>query len=134
MTVRNSFWLSGPGTRSLSAMRALPVAALTIIASLAVPGVDARPDWKGPLERAGIRFISARQLHALIARGERLVIVDARDEVHYRRGRIPGAVSIPAEDRPLAFVDIARPKRLLHPDRLPADRETLVVFYCGGPN
>src|SRR2546428_8175344 len=107
MTVRNSFWLSGPGTRSLSAMRALPVAALTIIASLAVPGVDARPDWKGPLERAGIRFISARHLHALIARGERLVIVVARDDVPYRRGRIPGSGSIPPEARPLACRDMA---------------------------
>src|SRR3989442_14949180 len=104
MTVRNSFWLSGPGTRSLSAMRALPVAALTIIASLAVPGVDARPDWDGPLERAGIRFTSARQLHALIARGERLVLGDARDEGHYLPGRNPLALPHLAEDRPHAFV------------------------------
>ena len=115
-------------------MRAPPVAALTILASLAVSGVEARPDWKAPLERAGIRFISARELRALMTSGARLTIVDARDEVHFRRGHVPGAVSIPAEDRPLAFVDLARPKRLLHPERLPADRDTLVVFYCGGPN
>jgi hypothetical protein len=44
-------------------------------------------------------------------RGERFVLVDA-----------------------LAFVNLARPKRLAHPERLPADRDALLVFYCGGPN
>ncbi len=34
----------------------------------------------------------------------------------------------------LDFVDLARPKRLLHPEHLPADRDTLLVFYCGGTN
>jgi len=116
-------------------MRPAAVAALVIIASLTVPGVEARPDWKAPLQRAGIRFISARELHTLLTSGaRRLALVDARDEIHFRRGHIPGAVSIPAEDRPLAFVDIARPKRLYHPERLPDDRDTLLVFYCGGPN
>ena len=115
-------------------MRAHAVAALAIALSLACAGADARPDWKTPLERIGIRFISARELHALMTSGERFVLVDARDEVHYRRGRIPGAVSIPAEDRPLAFVDGSRPARLSHPERLPAARDTLLIFYCGGPN
>jgi rhodanese-related sulfurtransferase len=115
-------------------MRGPGVVALAIIAGLGAAGAEARPDWKTPLERAGIRFISARQLHTLMASGDPIVLIDARDEVHYRRDRLPGALSIPAEDRPLAFVDIARPKRLLHPERLPADRDTRLVFYCGGPN
>src|SRR5262249_268041 len=115
-------------------MRAYAVAAFAFTVSLACAGADARPDWKTPLERAGIRFISARELHALMASGERFVLVDARDEVHYRLGRMAGAVSIAAEDRPLAFVDVMRPKRLRHPERLPVERDTLLVFYCGGPN
>jgi|SRR5712691_4316678 len=115
-------------------MRGPGVVALAIIAGLGAAGAEARPDWKTPLERAGIRFISARQLHALMASGDPFVLIDARDEVHYRHGRLQGALSIPTEDRPLAFVDIARPKRLLHPERLPADRNTRLVFYCGGPN
>jgi rhodanese-related sulfurtransferase len=115
-------------------MRAPRVVALAILVGLGFAGADIRPDWKTPLERAGIRFISARELHGLMASGDPFVLIDARDEIHYRRHRIPGALSIPAEDRPLAFVDIARPKRLLHPERLPADRDTRLVFYCGGPN
>lgn len=97
-------------------------------------GAGARPDWRSPLESAGIRFISARELKTMMDHGVHLVLVDARDEVHYRRGHLPGAISIPAEDAPLAFLDIARPKRLAHPDRLPADRDTRLVFYCGGPS
>ena len=107
---------------------------LTVLVLLAVlaGGVSPRPDWRAPLEAAGVRFVSAREVQAMLARGDRLTVVDARDEVHYRRGHLPGAISVPAEDRPLRFIDIRRPKRLFHPERLPADREAPVVFYCGG--
>jgi rhodanese-related sulfurtransferase len=109
---------------------------LTLAALLAVAlgGESPRPDWKTPLERAGIRFVSAREVHAMMGRAERFVLVDARDEIHYRRGHLPGAISIPAEDQPLRLVDIRRPRRLLHPERLPDDRATPIVFYCGGLN
>ncbi|MBI2217342.1 MAG: hypothetical protein HYU51_08600 [Candidatus Rokubacteria bacterium] len=102
--------------------------------ALLAGGTAIRPEWRTPLERAGIRFISAVELHAMLRAGEPLTLVDARDEVHYRRERLPGAISVPADDAPLRFVDIERPKRLLYPERLPADRSRLLVFYCGGPN
>jgi hypothetical protein len=95
----------------MTARRALTLA-LVVAVALAPGGAGARPDWRSPLERAGIRFITARELKGLMDRGERFVLVAA----------------------PLAFVDLARPKRLGHPERLPADRDTLLVFYCGGPN
>jgi rhodanese-related sulfurtransferase len=60
------------------------------------------------------------------------VLVDARDAEHYDRGHIRGAVSIPAEDKPLRDVDVLQPRLLLHPERLPADRDRSLVFYCGG--
>jgi rhodanese-related sulfurtransferase len=97
-------------------------------------GTTHRPDWRAPLERAGIRFIAARELRGMMLRGDRLVLVDARDDVHYRRGRIPGAISVPAPDVSLDRVDIRRPKWLQHSERLPSDRDTTLVFYCGGPN
>jgi rhodanese-related sulfurtransferase len=89
--------------------------------------------WRGQLEALGIRFISARTLKAMMEAGETLVLIDARDEVWYSRGHIPGAISIPAEDAPLDAIDVQRPKRLLFPERLPAERGRLLVFYCGGP-
>jgi rhodanese-related sulfurtransferase len=106
------------------------VLALTVIAG----GAAIRPDWRTPLEDAGIRFISAVDLHAMVQAREPLTLVDARDEIHYRREHLPGAISVPAEDAPLRFVDVRRPKRLLHSERLPVDRARLLVFYCGGPN
>jgi rhodanese-related sulfurtransferase len=109
-------------------------AALLAAGSLFAGGAEVRPDWKAPLERAGIRFISAVELHGMLDTGTPLTLVDARDEVHYRRAHLPGAISITAEDKPLRLVDVRRPKRLLHPERLPADRGRLLVFYCGGPN
>jgi rhodanese-related sulfurtransferase len=106
---------------------------LAILAVLAAAGCQRPPRWRSQLEQAGIRFISARELKGMLDRREPLVVIDARDEVHYRNGRIPGAISIPAEDAPLRGVDIGRPKRLLYPERLPADHDSLLVFYCGGP-
>jgi rhodanese-related sulfurtransferase len=109
-------------------------AALMAAGGLVAGGAEIRPDWRTPLERSGIRFISAVELHAMMDAGTPLTLIDARDEVHYRRAHLPGAISIPAEDQPLRFIDVRRPKRLLHPERLPADRGRLLVFYCGGPN
>ncbi len=96
-------------------------------------GCAGRAAWRQQLEDAGIRFISARELKEMLEGREDLVLIDARDEQWYRAAHIPGAISIPAEDAPLETVDVNRPKRLLHPERLPADRGRRLVFYCGGP-
>ena len=105
---------------------------LAVAACAAIPGSAPPPPWYQEVETIGIRLISARELKGMLDSGERLVVIDARDEVHYRNGRLPGAISIPAEDAPLMAVDARRPKRLFHPDRLPADRAEPLAFYCGG--
>ena len=97
------------------------------------PACAKPPPWRAALESVGIRFISAKELKAMMDRGDDLVLVDARDEVHYNRGHIRGAISIPAEDKPLRDVDVSRPKWVLYPERLPRDRGRALIFYCGGP-
>jgi rhodanese-related sulfurtransferase len=92
-----------------------------------------QPVWRSQLEGLGIRFITAQTLKGMMDGGESFVLIDARDEVWYRQGHIPGAISIPAEDAPLEAVDVQRPKRLLYPERLPVDRGRWLIFYCGGP-
>jgi rhodanese-related sulfurtransferase len=105
---------------------------LTVVACAAITGSAPRPPWYQEVEAIGIRLISARELKGMPDRRERVLVIDARDEVHYRNERLPGAISIPAEDTPLVAVNARRPKRLLHPERLPADRAARLVFYCGG--
>jgi len=95
----------------MTARRALTLALVAAVA-LVPGGAGARPDWRSPLGRAGTSFIAGRELKGMMDRGERFVLVDA----------------------PLAFVNLARPRRLGHPERLPADRDALPVCYCGGPN
>ena len=126
-----------PGRPAL-AMRADRLHLLTVLALAGVvlaiaPTCAKPPPWRAELERVGIRFVSATELKAMMVHGDDFVLVDARDEVHYERGHIRGAISIPAEDKPLREIDVRRPKWLLYPERLPADRARLLVFYCGGP-
>lgn len=120
------------------AMRADWLHLVTVLALagvvLALASTCARPpQWRAELERVGIRFISAKELKSMMDRSDDFVLVDPRDEVHYDRGHIRGALSIPAEDKPLGDVDVRQPKRLLYPERLPVDRDRPLVFYCGGP-
>jgi len=114
-------------------LRLLAVLALAGGVLALAPTCAKAPQWRAELERVGIRFVSAKELKAMMDRGDDLVLVDARDEVHYNRGHIRGAISIPAEDKPLRDVDVGRPKWLPYPERLPGDRGRPLVFYCGGP-
>ena len=57
-------------------------------------------------------------VHEIWKRGE-AVFVDARAAASFRRGHIPGAINVP----------INRVKQTLA--ALPADKETLLITYCG---
>jgi rhodanese-related sulfurtransferase len=126
-----------PPSRLAPALRGDRLHLVTVLALAGVvmtlaPTCAKPPQWRAELERVGIRFVSAKELKAMMDRRDGFILVDARDEVHYNRGHIRGAISIPAEDKPLRDVDVRRPKRLLYPQRLPADRDRALVFYCGG--
>jgi hypothetical protein len=54
---------------------------LVSLACLVATSQAQAPAWRSQLEEAGIQFISARALKAMLDRGEALVLVDARDEV-----------------------------------------------------
>jgi len=105
---------------------------LLVLAGTATACLTAQPPWYRELEAIGIRFITAPEVKGMMDRGERFVLIDARDDVHYRNGHLPSAIAIPAEDAPLKALDARRPKRLVYPERLPADRTRPLVFYCGG--
>ncbi|MBI4254024.1 MAG: sulfurtransferase [Candidatus Rokubacteria bacterium] len=64
--------------------------------------------------------IGPRELEARIARGDDLVIVDARTPEEYARGCIPGAISVPGGELVLRIAELVE-----RPD-------TTIVVHCGG--
>jgi rhodanese-related sulfurtransferase len=63
--------------------------------------------------------ISIAELKAAIA-SNAVVLIDVNGSSSYRKGHIPGAIDYSAHKNDLA-------------SKLPADKNTLIVAYCGGP-
>jgi rhodanese-related sulfurtransferase len=65
-----------------------------------------------------VRQVSIQEVHA-ISRGKvKGIIADSRTAADYKAGHIPGAISLPVDET--------------WDGRLPKDKTSLVVFYCGG--
>ena len=108
--------------QSKRALIAVTGAILVIIfaAGLAAAAQDdtARPDWFFH-DIVDAAFV---QQHVTVPLDENVMIIDARPkQAKYDRGHIPMAVSIPD-----TYFDKMT-------DRLPKDKNTLLIFYCGGP-
>jgi hypothetical protein len=69
----------------------------------------------------GITEIKADELYQLISENKPLTLVDARPETRYNQAHLPGAINIP--------VPMLKEKKAAV---LPADKDELLVFYCGG--
>jgi rhodanese-related sulfurtransferase len=63
--------------------------------------------------------ISIKDLDAAIKSGK-VVVIDVNGSKSFEKGRIPGAINFQTDGKKLA-------------DKLPSDKDTLVVAYCGGP-
>lgn len=70
----------------------------------------------------GVTEIKTEELNALVTNGHEMYLVDSRPASRYGQSHLPGAVSIP--------VPIFKEKQAA---LLPADKNELLVFYCGGP-
>lgn len=75
------------------------------------------PEWKA---RSGMVAVSAAHIKKLIDDKAPYVLVDARPKRVADKGLIPTAINIP---------DTEFDK---HVDKLPADKATTLVYYCGG--
>lgn len=81
-------------------------------------------DVKTPAKLDPAMLITVDELAPLIEKGSekgKFTIVDARPGKLFIEGHIPGAISI---------YDAQFDKNL---DKLPKDKDNLLVFYCGGP-
>ncbi len=75
------------------------------------------PDWEA---RGELVSIAAARVKALLAKPDGTVLIDSRPTRRFKEGSIPTAINIPD-----TFFDKLT-------DKLPADKATPLVFFCGG--
>lgn len=75
------------------------------------------PDW---VATGHYPVVEAQELAAMMGSGQPMLVVDSRPADKYREGSVPGAVSIPD-----TFFE-------KYQGMLPADKNTTLVFFCGG--
>jgi hypothetical protein len=81
--------------------------------------IVAKPEIKVPQEQ----LVSTEEMEKLVAMGPdkgNFTLIDSRPGIKYQEGHIPGAISIPF------------PKMGEMKDKLPPDKNRLLVFYCEG--
>ncbi|MEJ2154881.1 MAG: rhodanese-like domain-containing protein [Desulfobacteraceae bacterium] len=85
--------------------------------STTAPGPTAEPDWHFH-DIVDVAFVAQ---YAKVPMAKNVMIIDARPKrAKYDKGHIPMAVSMPDSQ----FEKMS--------DRLPGDKEALLIFYCGG--
>jgi len=70
----------------------------------------------------GVTEIKTEELRGLYENNADMVVVDARPASRYAQARLPGAISIPVPEMKMGKETV-----------LPANKEQLLIFYCGGP-
>ncbi len=81
--------------------------------------VKAKPVIKVPEEQQ----LTVQQVQELLTKSPaqgKYLLVDSRPPAHYQEGHLPGAINMPFGNMPEMM------------DKLPQDKSTLLVFYCGG--
>jgi hypothetical protein len=70
----------------------------------------------------GVTEIKVEEMYALISANTPMTLVDARPEARFAQAHLPDAISVPV------------PKlKKLGEKALPADKNRLLILYCGGP-
>lgn len=77
-----------------------------------------QPDWEA---KGGLVAVSLAYIKKLMAEKADFVLVDARPERTFAKGTIPGAINISDSK----FDKLA-------PGMLPADKNKMLIFFCGG--
>ena len=63
--------------------------------------------------------ITAAELKAKLDAGKNLMLINALSDIEFNEGYIPGSVNIPLKD-------------ILTTDKLPRNKDTLIITYCLG--
>lgn len=81
-----------------------------------------------PESISGATVITADKAQALVNSG--VLMVDARVANEYAEEHIKGAVSIPYKEKSAKSVDFDASQDSFDLSRLPADKNTAMIFYC----
>ena len=107
-----------PKRRLVALLGAIVMIALWVGPAGAAQETTARPDWYFH-DIVDAAFVAQ---YAKVPMDENVMIIDSRPkQAKYDKGHIPMAVSIPD-----TYFDKMT-------DKLPQDKNTLLIFYCGGP-
>jgi rhodanese-related sulfurtransferase len=101
----------------------LAVAALTLPA-LAIAGPHT------PTTISGATPVTAERAKTLMDRG--VLMVDARVANEYVEQHIKGAINIPYKEKSAKSVKFNSSKDKFNLSKLPADKNTEIIFYCNG--
>jgi rhodanese-related sulfurtransferase len=77
-----------------------------------------RPDIDGLAP--GVTEISPKTVRSLLRSGDNFLLIDARSHASFQQAHLPTAVSIPSCE-------------VEKTNLLPEEKDTLLIFYCGGP-
>lgn len=69
----------------------------------------------------GVTELKTADLKAMLDKGVQLTLIDSRPPKSASQSSLPGAINIPADE----FKNLA--------SKLPANKDELLVFFCGGP-
>lgn len=69
----------------------------------------------------GVTEIKSADLKTLLDKGEKFTLIDSRPAKRFASSNLPGAINIPVDE----FKNQA--------NKLPENKDELLVFYCGGP-
>ena len=70
----------------------------------------------------GVTEINPKEMKKLLDKNTGLVLVDSRPSKRYAQSHLPQAVSIPVDQFKVKASEL-----------FPKDKDTLLIFYCGGP-
>ncbi len=84
-----------------------------------------------PMSLSGAEMVDAAKVKSSIGAGA--VAVDFRIPAEYEEGHIVGAISIPYKEKSTKAVDYDASLDSVDLSKLPADKSTVLIGYCNGP-
>jgi hypothetical protein len=108
-----------PSIKSLKAPMTIKVHYKKVGSDLVATEIVVKPKMEVPKEQ----LMSVKELEKLVAQGPEkggYTLVDSRPGIKYKAGHIPTSISIPF------------PKMKQMKDKLPKDKDRLLIFYCEG--